>query len=444
MFGNSGIVQWNLNFNNDTISHLWLYKNGVIDTLSVTYKSFASNIGPINKPVLKATVGYLFDHTTIYRTDFTAANTSIIFNSNLLDKTAQYPILLEENNDIIYWVDNGAPVGLNGFNNRRQYLYKMQNNVTTLIDTTNEQYDEFRFLRNNLTNDVVVFKKIFNNSTNELIYFTANGNFNKYAIPEFYPLAFVNNKLIGCKTQGFNVEELIKLDYTTGIVSDLKPYAYRTMQWPYSAVSNGKHCYLVATTNFNGNKAFYTNGDTICSASNLEYTISSDWIKKGRFCGDDYYNINEHSNTVAQYESLEKFTPLDTNTTIKILNDSMDRFTAIEIADNNIFYGGHLSSNPFAYHSFYKIPCGMYTSLEDAYKTPNQFSVYPNPAKDNIVLDVYLKNIKANMVLLDVTGRIVKSFVIHNGINYLQIASVPNGIYQIKIDGYRSQKIVVE
>ena len=63
-----------------------------------------------------------------------------------------------------------------------------------------------------------------------------------------------------------------------------------------------------------------------------------------------------------------------------------------------------------------------------------QMSVYPNPATDRICVTLEnLENIDAT--LFDMSGRAVKTLTLRNGDNTIDISTLQNGIYLIRVAG---------
>ena len=80
-----------------------------------------------------------------------------------------------------------------------------------------------------------------------------------------------------------------------------------------------------------------------------------------------------------------------------------------------------------------------------------QFSVYPNPAKNNVTIDfISQSNKKTNLVLTDMLGKRVKEFSINtvNGINSinLELVNLNEGVYFINFNNNNiksTKKLVV-
>jgi hypothetical protein len=77
---------------------------------------------------------------------------------------------------------------------------------------------------------------------------------------------------------------------------------------------------------------------------------------------------------------------------------------------------------------------GGTTGIEDM--TGNSISIYPNPSKNFIMVDLTQLSMEANSIeIYDVTGKHMESFTVEsNGIMKLDLSDYTNGIYQVRID----------
>ncbi|WP_317897931.1 T9SS type A sorting domain-containing protein [Aurantibacillus circumpalustris] len=69
-----------------------------------------------------------------------------------------------------------------------------------------------------------------------------------------------------------------------------------------------------------------------------------------------------------------------------------------------------------------------------------QLSVYPNPVENQLTLDFGKTEVKLNLELIDVTGRLISKEVINGNKFYLSTSDLTNGIYFIKL--YESHKLL--
>ncbi len=87
-------------------------------------------------------------------------------------------------------------------------------------------------------------------------------------------------------------------------------------------------------------------------------------------------------------------------------------------------------------------PTSLFAELEE---NPSiNFSVYPNPAIDNISIDGKF-SINATGIIIDQSGRIISSFELNNE-NTIDISSLASGLYQLTIidNGARTSKTIVK
>ncbi len=72
-------------------------------------------------------------------------------------------------------------------------------------------------------------------------------------------------------------------------------------------------------------------------------------------------------------------------------------------------------------------------------ETEITFSIYPNPATDKLIIDAGTL-VKANIKLLDLSGRIVISTKMNQSLQTLDLTTLSNGVYMIKVE-YGNQSI---
>ncbi len=73
--------------------------------------------------------------------------------------------------------------------------------------------------------------------------------------------------------------------------------------------------------------------------------------------------------------------------------------------------------------------------LDDILNNDFSTKLYPNPAKDNATLEIEGYGDKTNVIVYDLSGRVIKSYFMKAGINQLQIdvSGFENGAYNIKV-----------
>jgi hypothetical protein len=82
----------------------------------------------------------------------------------------------------------------------------------------------------------------------------------------------------------------------------------------------------------------------------------------------------------------------------------------------------------------------FYTGMEDL-NEKSIFKVYPNPTSDYINIELETSSI---LLMTDVTGRTVKEENLFMGRNMINVKPFDQGIYFLHIDGYETQKIIIE
>ena len=88
------------------------------------------------------------------------------------------------------------------------------------------------------------------------------------------------------------------------------------------------------------------------------------------------------------------------------------------------------ADNIFGEVKFDTIPCDFVAGLAEIRTTPHD-GIYPNPAHNKIVLPGVGK--MAKVTILDITGRSMSTCTFHSGENAVDIASLPSGIYLVRV-----------
>jgi hypothetical protein len=68
--------------------------------------------------------------------------------------------------------------------------------------------------------------------------------------------------------------------------------------------------------------------------------------------------------------------------------------------------------------------------------------VYPNPAKDFVTISVGNDYLKTTAQITDLNGKVVKSINITNASSLLDMALLPAGVYFLKMENGKTEKIV--
>jgi len=71
-------------------------------------------------------------------------------------------------------------------------------------------------------------------------------------------------------------------------------------------------------------------------------------------------------------------------------------------------------------------------------------SLYPNPAKDKVLITVQNAAAQLSARLIDAQGRVVTSFVMRSNTHELNMQSLSAGLYQLVLSDGRSFKLVKE
>lgn len=146
-------------------------------------------------------------------------------------------------------------------------------------------------------------------------------------------------------------------------------------------------------------------------------------------------------------------------TTDTILIDSVHLYncnsnqivTSVPLAGFNGSFVPTVSGN-YAIIFTYKSGCSDTTECKSITITPNTmgeeeisissiFHVYPNPAQDYIIIEGLTTN--SNYQIYDLTGKLVLSGVVKNHIETINVSTLINGVYFLKIDGDKIRKVIV-
>ncbi|MFN4235098.1 MAG: T9SS type A sorting domain-containing protein [Bacteroidia bacterium] len=68
--------------------------------------------------------------------------------------------------------------------------------------------------------------------------------------------------------------------------------------------------------------------------------------------------------------------------------------------------------------------------------------IYPNPVKTNLTIENLDKS--SNYQIIDITGRVVLSGKLYNSSNQISTEELTNGVYYLKINGFKTQKLIVK
>jgi hypothetical protein len=110
-----------------------------------------------------------------------------------------------------------------------------------------------------------------------------------------------------------------------------------------------------------------------------------------------------------------------------------------------------IDNNPYKGESYYQL---TQTDYNGEYKTfapivnncndypENFYSAYPNPTKENLMIDIELDNYQGDnvkLLLMDINGKIVRDepIVLEKGFNHLEVnlKDLPKGVYMMQFSG---------
>jgi hypothetical protein len=71
-----------------------------------------------------------------------------------------------------------------------------------------------------------------------------------------------------------------------------------------------------------------------------------------------------------------------------------------------------------------------------------QFNVYPNPSHDRITFTTNLSNSKLSLDILDINGRLIRSYVCQGSKKEMDVSGFKNGVYILKISSAEQSSFV--
>ncbi len=112
------------------------------------------------------------------------------------------------------------------------------------------------------------------------------------------------------------------------------------------------------------------------------------------------------------------------------------------IAGLSYSWNGDVSQNYYGNGDFWIVKLGMDISVTvNQIEQSNTFTIYPNPATSQVVLGTDLIQPIGEVLITDMTGKIVKQFQTQKSTTEIDISTLENGIYFVKAGGI-SQKLV--
>lgn len=125
-------------------------------------------------------------------------------------------------------------------------------------------------------------------------------------------------------------------------------------------------------------------------------------------------------------------------------NYNCDITDATEFSNGNLAFTGNVSSNSLLIITDANGNGNYpgYLLLDRETPLLKEFQVYPNPAKNSILVSLE-NNESCNYSIFSIDGRVQKSGLI-NGERKLDISNISSGIVFLMIDGYQTKKIVVK
>ena len=313
--------------------------------------------------------------------------------------------------------------------------------VTTNNDTIFGTEKSFKTLANTNTDNIVVttVKADHIANTSAIIYgkYTADKytNFKEFAIEIKKTNGGTYTKL-GNLTSNFSAQAGKDLNVLADGLSKGTSYTYRV--------------YVVTNTDtiFGGEKTFTTLNQTIkITATTMEPTdiTETSVTLHGKFTANDYSTMKEFGiqakysggkyETIAQLtEDFPYYDGEDLHTTLSDLNKGAEMYVRAFVR----------TSNDTIFGTEKKFTLQGYAGIEDV-KDTKTITVYPNPAKDVVILDLgdlVLDNTDA-ITIINSIGQVVYKSNIQSQKSEIDVRGWQSGVYYIKV-GDVTQKLIVK
>lgn len=117
---------------------------------------------------------------------------------------------------------------------------------------------------------------------------------------------------------------------------------------------------------------------------------------------------------------------------------SMVTYSSMEIDYNNLPI-----ISPIAYRPNVRFCLETTNNVVNPTQNNNTFTVYPNPAQNNIQLTINNNQTNGSVLIIDITGKIVKQQTIESSKMNIQVSDLQNGIYFVRV-GSEVKKFIKE
>ncbi|MFP5470940.1 MAG: T9SS type A sorting domain-containing protein, partial [Bacteroidia bacterium] len=78
-------------------------------------------------------------------------------------------------------------------------------------------------------------------------------------------------------------------------------------------------------------------------------------------------------------------------------------------------------------------PCFSFTFVGVETQSEQRAKIYPNPASDNVVIELAELHPNTTMTVVDVTGKVVKEMAVTTKRNTINVSEFASGVYFVKI-----------
>jgi hypothetical protein len=437
--GNKAIISTPSLFGGPT--KVYLFNGANKDSITL-----ATNLGSCYKKYpVNPVYGYFNDSSGIYKTNYTTAGTSTIVPRRT--KTIIRSIL--EKNDKLITVE--AIKNVSGNNYDRNYLYYYDGTSYTKFDSIiNGISDQFLLFKNPGNNDIYAIRQYGSDTLNNRIW-----KFNGTTAPtllntsrKINVTAFLNDKIIGIVGNGV-ISQMVSFDLNTNTLTyvtagsflNANNYDPYTTNW----YSNGNVAYFIHKNGINNTYApCITNGitaDTI-STKNIISFPSNSW--SGQFCGDDFWAL-VGVDDITILKPNKTFIKLAVNTSTIISSYREPTF-----ADNHMYF--KRSSASASIYELYKAACGSAIGINELATNAISFKVYPNPASDNLNIELESFDKPTIITVSNVLGKVVltETITFSTSLNTstqnskLNIQNLNAGVYFLQVGNSKAIKFIKE
>ncbi len=449
--GSKFVITMNIGPFNASTTKFFAYNGTSIDTLLVTNTLEVNT--QTSQILLTPTVAYLSLRNKIYKSNYTAATTSLIATAQ---STLNQIILTTENNGNLYWFEET--------NGNYTYFKKYEANTVAKVDSANYINSENLSMYNDTTTKTIYFMKVGNQST-VLKKIDANGvstqlysctSFTNPCLKAGIIMGKINNSLYLSRPSG----GIIKYDLATNTTSLLKTVTSNSNNaYPnYTPTQYAGRLFPQTTNNIyfegvdtitNSARMWVTNGTAVkqisgCSTcTNVSYSSNI----RGAFCGEDlWFALGENSLFKKVFIAKADGTS-DIENLAPILNYTVQGVSSFVNAGNKLYFrtaDGTASLGQFYVVNSCSAP--LQVGINENIISTDNFSIYPNPSAGvlNVELSANFDYAQLPLIITNILGEVVLTEKLSTQHSSLNIQHFNSGIYFLQVGSSKALKFIKE